>query len=200
MTVGEYAQMINGEGWLANKAKCDLTVVKLANYTHTTHYKLPIKPSPNLPNMASVYLYPSLCLFEGTPISIGRGTEKPFQILGHPKIKSDKYNFTPTSTEGAKNPKLKGEKCYGYDISFFGEEYMKKKGAINLFWLIDIYKGFPDKESFFNGSFNRLAGTDKLQQQLRDGVSEKEIYNSWKGGIVEFKKVRKKYLLYPDFE
>ena len=200
MTIGEYAQMINGEGWLANKVKCDLTVVKTLNYTHKSLYQLPIKPSPNLPNMASVYLYPSLCLFEGTTISVGRGTDKPFQILGHPLIKSEKYSFTPKPTDGAKKPKLNGEKCFGYDLSKFGEEYMKNKPYLNLFWIIDIYKNYPNKDEFFIKSFNLLAGTDKLQQQLKDGVSEQDIYKSWQPGLKQFKQTRKKYLLYPDFE
>lgn len=200
MTVGEYAKMINGEDWLANGKKCDLTVIKTLNYTHKSFYELPIKPSPNLPNMASVYLYPSLCLFEGTTISVGRGTDKPFQILGHPLIKSDKYSFTPKPTEGAKNPKLNGEKCFGYDLSSFGDSYIKNKPSLNLFWLIDIYNNYPNKDEFFIKSFNRLAGTDKLQQQIKDGVSEQEIYKSWQEGLTQFKQIRKKYLLYPDFE
>lgn len=200
MTVGEYAQMINGENWLAGGKKCDLTVIKNLNYTHKSFYELPIKPSPNLPNMASVYLYPSLCLFEGTPISVGRGTDKPFQILGHPLIKSEKHSFIPKPTEGAKNPKLNGEKCYGYDLTFFGEEYIKKKPYLNLFWIMDIYKNYPNKEEFFTKSFNLLVGTDRLKQQLKDGVSEQDIYKSWQPGLTQFKQTRKKYLLYPDFE
>jgi len=200
MTVGEYAKMINGEGWLADGKKCDLTVIKNLNYTHKSFYKLPIKPSPNLPDMASVYLYPSLCIFEGTTISVGRGTDKPFQVLGHPLIKSEKYSFTPKPTDGAKKPKLNGKKCYGYDLGFFGEDYMKKKPYLNLFWLIDIYKNYPNKEEFFTKSFNLLAGTDKLKQQIKDGVSEQDIYKSWQPGLKQFKQTRKKYLLYPDFE
>lgn len=200
MTIGEYAQLVNGEGWLANKVKCKISIVKVKNYDHNYAYKLPIKPSPNLPNMSSVYLYPSLCLFEGTPISVGRGTELPFQVLGHPKIKSDRYSFTPKSVAGAKSPKLEGELCHGYNLSFFGEEYMKGKGGLNLFWLIDIYTNFPTKEGFFTEMFNLLAGTDKLQQQIKDGKTEQQIINSWQPGLKEFKQIRKKYLLYKDFE
>jgi len=200
MTIGEYAQLVNGEGWLANKVKCTISVVKMKNYDHNTHYQLPIKPSPNLPNMSSVYLYPSLCLFEGTPISVGRGTDLPFQILGHPKIKSDRYSFTPKSMAGAKSPKLEGELCYGYNLSLFGDEYIKGKGALNLFWLIDIYTNFPTKEGFFTEMFNLLAGTDKLQQQIKDGKTEQEIINSWQPNLKQFKETRKKYLLYQDFE
>ncbi len=200
MTIGEYAKMVNGQGWLANKAKCKLTVIKADNYDHRTYYKLPIKPSPNLPNMSSIYLYPSLCLFEGTPISVGRGTTTPFQVVGHPLIESDKYSFTPKSMAGAKSPKLEGKECKGYNLSEFGGDYIKSKGGINLFWLIDIYKDFPEKEGFFTKMFLLLSGTDKLQQQLESGVSEEEIYKSWKQGLTEFKVIRKQYLLYKDFQ
>lgn len=200
MTIGEYARMINGERWLANKIKCDLIVITTENYDHTKYYQLPIKPSPNLPNMSAVYLYPSLCLFEGTPISVGRGTDKPFQVLGHPKMNSDRYTFIPKSMPGAKSPKLEGEKCYGHDLSLFGTEYTKGKGSLNLFWLIDIYTNFHDKKGFFNTMFPLLSGTEKLQQQIEAGVIEEEIYTSWKEGITQFKKIRKKYLLYKDFE
>ncbi len=200
MTIGEYAQMVNGEGWLANKVKCNISVVKMKNYDHNYYYELPIKPSPNLPNMSSIYLYPSLCLFEGTPISVGRGTDLPFQVLGHPKINSDRYSFTPKSMAGAKSPKLVGELCHGYNLSIFGEEYMKGKSALNLFWLIDIYTNFPTKEGFFTEMFNLLAGTDKLQQQIKAGKTEEEIISSWQPGLTKFKATRKKYLLYKDFE
>lgn len=200
MTVGEYAQMINGESWLANNVKCDLTVIQTENYDHNRFYELPIKPSPNLPNMGSIYLYPSLCLFEGTPISIGRGTEKPFQIIGHPAIKSDAYSFTPKSMSGAKNPKLKAEKCFGYDLEYFSTEYLKGKGEINLFWLAEIYKDFPTKDNFFTKMFQLLSGTDKLQQQIEAGKTEEEIKATWKDGLEKFKVTRKKYLLYNDFE
>ncbi|MCB0401578.1 MAG: DUF1343 domain-containing protein [Flavobacteriales bacterium] len=200
MTVGEYAWMINGEGWLANGISCNLDVIPVEYYNHTTFYELPIKPSPNLPNMGSVYLYPSLCLFEGTPISIGRGTDKPFQVVGHPKIESDRYSFTPQPTEGAKHPKLENELCHGYDLSTFGQEYIKSNPKINLFWLIDVYSSYPEKDKFFNESFNLLAGSDQLQKQLKEGVSEQEIYKSWQPGLKAFKVTRKKYLLYEDFE
>lgn len=200
MTVGEYAKMVNGENWLANKVQCDLTVIKTENYDHTKFYKLPIKPSPNLPNMSSIYLYPSLCLFEGTPISIGRGTAKPFQIIGHPAIKSDIYSFTPKSMDGAKNPKLKDEKCFGYDLEYFSTEYMKGKGELNLFWLTEIYKDFPNKGNFFTPMFQLLSGTDKLQQQIEAGKTDKEIKATWQEGLKAFKVTRKKYLLYNDFE
>ncbi len=200
MTIGEYAKMVNNEGWMANAVKCNLTVIPCKNYDHKTHYKLPIKPSPNLPNMSSIYLYPSLCLFEGTPISVGRGTPTPFQIVGHPLIASEKYSFTPKSMDGAKSPKLEGQVCKGYDLSEFGGDYIKTRGGINLFWLIDIYKDFPEKEGFFTKMFLLLSGTDQLQKQLEEGVSEEEIYKSWEADLIAFKKIRKKYLMYPDFE
>ena len=199
MTVGEYAQMVNGENWLANKVQCNLTVIKTENYDHKRFYKLPIKPSPNLPNMSSIYLYPSLCLFEGTPISIGRGTDKPFQIIGSPFIKSETYSFTPISMPGAKNPKLIDIKCYGYDLEYFGTEYLKDKGGLNLFWLIEIYKNYPNKEKFFTRMFQLLSGTDKLQQQIEAGKTDLEIKATWKDGLDKFKLTRKKYLLYTDF-
>jgi len=200
MTIGEYAQMVNGEKWLKNNVLCDLTVVKCENYTHQSYYKLPLKPSPNLPNISSIYLYPTLCLFEGTPISIGRGTDKPFQLVGHPTIKSEEYSFTPQSMDGAKKPKLMDKLCYGYDLSVFGTEYIKDKRSIYLFWLIDIYKNYKDKENFFQSSFNRLAGTDKLQAQIKAGKTAKEIHLSWQPDLKAFKEIRRKYLLYPDFE
>jgi uncharacterized protein YbbC (DUF1343 family) len=200
MTVGEYAQMVNGQGWIANGKSCDLTVIKAANYDHNTFYTLPIKPSPNLPNMSSIYLYPSLCLFEGTPISIGRGTSTPFQVVGHPLIKAENYSFTPTSMNGSKSPKLKGEKCYGYNLSKFGADYIKNKGRINLYWLIDIYKNYPNTEGFFTKMFLLLSGTDQLQEQLENGVTEENIYASWQTGLTDFKAIRKQYLLYKDFE
>ncbi|MDT8413067.1 MAG: DUF1343 domain-containing protein [Vicingaceae bacterium] len=200
MTVGEYAQMINGEKWLANQVQCDLTIVKMKNYDHLSAYELPIKPSPNLPNMSSIYLYPSLCLFEGTPISVGRGTDKPFQVLGHPKIDSEKYSFTPKSMEGAKKPKLEGQLCKGYNLSEYGNMCMRGLKRLNLFWLLDIYQNFPEKEGFFTNSFNLLAGTNQLQEQIKAGKTEKEIVASWQDGLKQFKITRKKYLLYGDFE
>ncbi len=200
MTIGEYAKMINGENWLANNSKCDLTIIETKNYTHNSFYELPLKPSPNLPNMSSVYLYPTLCLFEGTPISVGRGTDFPFQVLGHPKMKSDRFSFTPKSRAGAKSPKLKGEICKGYNLAKFGNDYMKGKSMVNLYWLIDIYKDYPEKEGFFTKMFHLLSGTDQLQKQLEAGKTEKEIYASWQDGLTNFKKIRKKYLLYQDFE
>lgn len=194
MTVGEYALMINGEGWLAKGVKCNLEIIKLKNYTHKTIYELPIKPSPNLANMQAIYLYPSICLFEGTPISVGRGTEKPFQVIGHPKMKYD-FSFIPKSTTGAKEPLLKGETCYGLDLSA-----VKVKKELDLSYLIQFYTSYTDKEQFFQKFFNLLAGNSILQAQIKQGKTEEQIKATWQKGLQEFKAKRKKYLLYDDFE
>lgn len=200
MTVGEYAKMVNGEGWLANGVTCQLTVIKCQGYDHNVRYSLPVKPSPNLPNMSSVYLYPTLCLFESTTLSVGRGTDKPFQVVGHPEMVG-KYAFTPRSIEGAsKNPKWKGVECHGYDLSVFGTEFIPDYGKIYLYWMINIYKTFPEKDKFFKPFFDNLAGTDMLRKQIEEGKTEKEIRESWQEGLEAFKKTRKKYLLYKDFE
>ena len=194
MTIGEYAKMINGEGWLKNKIKCKLTVVEIENYTHDTPYALPIKPSPNLPNAQSINLYPSLCFFEGTFINAGRGTEMQFQVFGAPSLPASKYTFeyTPQSNEGAKNPKFKGELCHGKDLR--NEPRLNK---INLEWLIDAYNANGKKKDFFNSFFVKLAGTDKLQKQIEQGLSAEEIRDSWKEGLAGFQKIREKYLFYP---
>jgi uncharacterized protein YbbC (DUF1343 family) len=194
LTVGEYAQMINGECWLAQETTCDLTVVKMKNYTHNTTYELPIKPSPNLPNMQSIYLYPSICLFEGTPISLGRGTDKPFQVLGHPKITSD-FFFVPQPTEGAKEPLLNGDTCYGIDLS-----KVEVKKELDLSYLMKFYNEYPAKDQFFKKFFNTLAGNSILQEQIKAGKSIQEIKETWQEGLIDFKAYRKNYLLYEDFE
>ncbi|MBT0608855.1 exo-beta-N-acetylmuramidase NamZ family protein [Aequorivita echinoideorum] len=193
MTIGEYAQMINGEGWLKNKAKCKLSVIKMENYTHQTSYSLPIKPSPNLPNDQAINLYPSLCFFEGTFINAGRGTDMQFQIFGAPSLPTSKYTFeyTPKSNEGAKDPKFKGQLCNGKDL-----RKEPKLSKINLEWLIDAYNANGKKKEFFNSFFVKLAGTDKLQKQIESGMSAEEIRNSWKEGLAGFMKIRQKYLLY----
>lgn len=200
MTIGEYAQMINGEGWLKGGVKCDLKVIKLLGYTHTDLYELPVKPSPNLPNMASVYLYPSLGLFEGTVVSVGRGTDLPFQVIGHPTLEKAPYTFTPEPRPGASDPKYKGQVCKGFDLTDFGKEYMKDLKKIYLFWLIGTYQNTPDKSTFFDENFNYHAGNSTLQQQIKDGKTEAEIRASWEPGLKKFKVIRKKYLLYTDFE
>ena len=189
MTIGEYAQMINGEKWIARQ--CDLTVIEMENYTHDMSYDLPIKPSPNLPNSRSINLYPSLCLFEGTNVSLGRGTEYPFQHFGAPYLKSN-YSFTPKSGEGSKSPTHENKKCFGTDLRF-QDNYLEE---INLNWLIESYNNCPEKEKFFNSFFDKLAGTDKLRLQIIEAKTAKEIKESWLEGLNEFKKIRNKYLLY----
>jgi uncharacterized protein YbbC (DUF1343 family) len=203
MTIAEYAFMIAGEKWLSEKANAKydyyrtaqnspdtpfhFQVIKCRNYTHKSKYILPVKPSPNLPNIQSIYLYPSTCLFEGTVLSEGRGTNKQFQVFGHPLFPKDLYSFTPNPNEGAKSSKLYGQLCYGWDLSGTAEEVLAL---------------FPQKDSFFlkTNSFNRLAGNDVLMQQIKDGKSEEEIRKSWEPKLSEFKAIRKKYLLYDDFE
>jgi uncharacterized protein YbbC (DUF1343 family) len=199
MTIGEYAKMINGEGWLQNGEQCDLTVIPLVGYSHKDLYELPVRPSPNLPNMTAVYLYPSLGLFEGTVVSVGRGTNLPFQVIGHPALEHTNYNFTPESTPLSKEPKYKGQECHGYNLVDFGSQYMKNLKKLYLFWLIGTYKATPDKEHFFDDNFNYHAGNATLQQQIKEGKTEEQIRQSWQPGINAFKLVRKKYLLYADF-
>jgi uncharacterized protein YbbC (DUF1343 family) len=178
-----------------------LIVIPCRNYTHKSRYLLPVRPSPNLPDMQSVYLYPSLCFFEGTAVSLGRGTDKPFQQFGHPFFPDSLYSFTPRSVEGAKNPPLLGRICYGYDLSKIDVE--KETGnRISLKWLLRAYRLYPDKESFFLGSggfFNKLAGGDLLMRQIEEGTNEDDIRKSWEPALDNFKKIRKKYLLYADF-
>lgn len=200
MTIGEYAQMVNGEGWLKNAEKCDLKVVTIVGYEHKDLYELPVRPSPNLPNMPSVYLYPSLGLFEGTIVSVGRGTELPFQVIGHPTLQKTNYQFTPKPMAGATEPKYKGLVCHGYNLVNFGAEYLKEYGKIYLYWLMGTYENTPDKTTFFDENFNYHAGNATLQKQIKDGVTEDEIHKSWLEGIKKFKLTRKKYLLYKDFE
>lgn len=197
MTIGEYARMINGEGWLKNGDECALKVIPCKNYEHDDRYRLPVRPSPNLPNMASVYLYPTLGLFEGTPLSVGRGTDKPFQVVGHPELEEGSYRFTPKSKAGrSKNPKLQGKECRGYDLELFGRNFMPQLKKVYLFWLKDAFRYFPEKADFFNDFFDLLAGTDELRKKIKKGVPEEEIRASWKADIEEYKRMRKDYLLY----
>jgi uncharacterized protein YbbC (DUF1343 family) len=200
MTIGEYAQMLLGEGWVPHDAGFRLIVIPCKGYTHHSRYTLPAKPSPNLPNMQSVYLYPSLCLFEGTGVSLGRGTTKPFQQFGAPSFPDNLYHFVPEPTPGALKPPLLGQTCYGYDLS--GIDVEKQTGnRMSLQWLLKAYSLYPDKEHFFNGSgsgFDRLAGSSVLRQQLRDGLTEDDIRKSWKPALEHFKLIRKKYLLYAE--
>lgn len=197
LTVGELAQMINGKKWLGKGIKCDLTVISMKNYDHSMVYSLPVKPSPNLPNDLSIALYPSLCLFEGTDISVGRGTYAPFQQIGHPDFVSDSsYTFTPVSIDGmSKYPKHQNKKCYGIDFSKQSISYQ-----FSLKRLIEYYHKYEDKEKYFNNFFKRLAGIDQLEQQIKDGMSEEEIRVTWQKDLNTYKKIRKQYLLYEDFE
>ncbi len=193
MTIGEYAQMINGEKWLKNGVQCDLKVIKLMNYDHTTSYSLPVKPSPNLPNDQSINLYPSLCFFEGTNVNAGRGTNTQFQVFGSPFLNKAvfDYTYTPQSMEGAKNPKHLGKLCYGRDLQNY-----PKTDRINLSWLIEAFNKTSDKSQFFNAFFTKLAGETVLQKQIENGLSEEEIRESWQKNLEKFKTVRAEYLLY----
>ncbi|MDX2001962.1 MAG: DUF1343 domain-containing protein [Chitinophagales bacterium] len=200
MTVGEYAQMINGEAWLPNKSKCPLTIVPCVNYDHEMLYTLPVKPSPNLPNMTSVYLYPSLCLFEGTIMSVGRGTEFPFQVYGSPSFPSKRFSFTPKSLAGAKTPPYRDTLCYGVDLRQVQREEFLVSRKLNLQYVMTAYHKTPEnlQKTFFIKYFDQLAGTDELKKQIQQGKTEQEIRYSWENGLAEFKQTRKKYLLYPD--
>ena len=191
MTIGEYGMMINGENWLKEGLRCDIDVIKILNYDRNKRYDLPIKPSPNLPNSKSVNLYPSLCLLEQTPISIGRGTDKQFQIYGHPSFTNYKFNFNPQPNIGSSKPKLLNQICFGVDLS--DHEEINK---IELKWLINSYKLYKGEKKFFGKYFNKIYGVDNLEKQLKNGYGENEIRKSWKKGIESFKLVRKKYLVY----
>lgn len=196
MTIGEYAEMINGERWLKAKVRCDLTVIKCMNYTHKTYYEVPVKPSPNLPNQNSVYLYPSICFFEGTNISLGRGTLCPFQVYGSPLLPDKGFSFTPESVPGAKNPPLIGVKCYGIDLRDAIKNGLVPSPKLNLNWLIDAYRAFPDKSKFFIPYFDVLACGPVLREQIQKGMTADQIRKTWKPGLVKFSKIREKYLLY----
>ena len=193
MTIGEYAKMINGEKWLQGGIQCDLTVISLENYTHDTKYNLPVKPSPNLPNAKAIELYPSLCFFEGTTVSCGRGTDKQFQVFGSPLLLSNNYydySFIPKPNEGAKHPKHEGNQCYGKDLSNVKVYHM------NLEWLLNAFASYPKEEKFFNTFFNKLAGTNKLQEQIKLGYTYRDIRKTWLPDLEKFKRVRNRYLIY----
>ena len=234
LTIGEYASMILGEGWMKTNEKDKLTIISscsnnkkstfellreeefslivicCANYSHRSRYELPVRPSPNLPNIQSIYLYPSTCFFEGTSLSEGRGTSKPFQVFGHPSLPKTLYKFTPKPNEGAKKSKHYDKECYGWDLSGSPAEVLKKtEGKLQLKWLLEAYRLFPDKDSFFlkpksgdmaQSFFTKLAGNNDLWQQIRDGKTEAEIRKTWEPGLKVYKAIRKKYLLYEDFE
>lgn len=201
MTIGELAQMINGEAWLKNGVECDLTVIKNVNYTHLSHYELPIPPSPNLPDQIAITLYPSLCFFEGTPVSIGRGTDRPFTKVGHTLFDQLPYRFVPLPNEGANHPKLEGDTCFGYDLSSLSLENFRAKGQMDLSWLIEFHSNWTSDQPFFNpnGWFDQLAGTKNLREQIQAGWTEEQIRDSWQKDIEQFKALREQYLLYTDF-
>lgn len=229
MTIGEYAKFLIGENLLRrdaatsrstgeaaysskNEKGLKMIVIKCKNYTHNSKYILPEKPSPNLPDAGSVYWYPSTCFFEGTVLSEGRGTDKPFEIFGHPSLPKNLYTFTPVANAGSSDPKLKNQECYGWNLSGSNEQIVQKiNNHIQIKYLLEAYKLFADKENFFikpkqanaklsDYHFNRLAGNAELMQQIIDGKTETEIRKSWEPKLAAFKKIRKKYLLYPDFE
>jgi uncharacterized protein YbbC (DUF1343 family) len=198
LTTAEYARMLNGEGWLKNHEKCKLKIIKVANYTHSTPYTLPVNPSPNLNTGTSVLLYPSVCLFEGTTLSLGRGTMWPFLQIGHPALQGKyAYSFTPVSIKGmSEDPPQKNKTCYGIDLKNYDTNTIYNSGKLNLAWLIELYKAFPDKEHFFNAYFTKLTGTTGLRKQIEAGKSEAEIRASWEPGLSKYKSMRAKYLLY----
>lgn len=194
LTVGELARMINGEGWLTNNASCDLEIINVQNWKRSDGYSLPVKPSPNLPNDQAIKLYPSLCLFEGTVISLGRGTPYPFQVLGNPELKNMSFEFTPLTIKGvAVKPPHENKRCYGIDL-----RKVEVKPNIDLSYLITMYQAYPDKEKFFIPYFDILAGTPTLKQQIKDGLTEEQIRASWKKALEDFKVKREKYLMYPN--
>ena len=202
MTIGEYAKMINGESWLKDSVKCSLEVIPCLNYTHLMKYNLPIAPSPNLPNMRSVYLYPSLCFFEGTNVSIGRGTDSPFQLYGAPYFDSKLFKFTPKSSYGSKYPKYKEVECFGKDLSTLSLDSLRNINALNFNWLVKSFKMSNEALDFFNKNdfFNLLAGTDKIMNLIKGGANGFQIRETYQKELEKFKLIRKKYLIYEDFE
>ena len=206
LTLGEYAQMLNGEGWLKDKVKCKITVIKNAAYTHDMPYVLPVKPSPNLNTAQSILLYPSLCLFEGIYLNLGRGTQFPFTVLGAPYLKGIyDFSFKPIGIKGmAETPMFKDEVCYGIDLRNYDTSIFRKTKQINISWMMELYKASPKKADFFNNKLSnqmlpieKLVGVGNFRQQIIDGKSEKEIRASWEPGLSKYKEMRKKYLLYP---
>ena len=206
LTVGEFAQMANGEGWLTDKSKCELEIIKVANYDHELPYTLPVSPSPNLNTQQAVLLYPSICLFEGTYLNLGRGTYYPFTVLGSPELKGIyDFSYTPTSIKGmAETPLHMNQVCYGLDLRQYDVKKLRKSRQINLQWMIELYNAYPFKEKFFDsklskemGVIEKLVGVEDFRKQIMEGKSEKEIRNSWEPGLSQYKQMRKKYLLYP---
>lgn len=206
LTVGEFAQMVNGEGWLTNHVTCPITIIPVANYRHDMPYTLPVSPSPNLNSEQSILLYPSLCLFEGTVISQGRGTHFPFTVLGNPELKNKySFSFTPVGIKGmAETPLHLNQVCYGLDLRNYDTRILRKMKEININWMMDFYRDYPEKDLFFDykqskemGNIDKLAGTRQFREQIRSGEPEAEIRKSWEPGLTAYKTMRKKYLLYP---
>ncbi len=206
LTTAEFAQMANSEGWLTNKVKCNIKIIPVANYNHDMYYELPVKPSPNLNTQEAVMLYPSVCLFEGTVLNLGRGTYFPFTVLGNPDLKGKySFNFTPLSIKGmSETPQHMNQVCYGLDLRTYPIDSLLKKKQINLQWMMELYKAYPAKEKFFDytqskemGNINKLAGTAQFKEQIIAGTSEADIRKSWEPGLAQYKQLRKKYLLYP---
>lgn len=206
MTIGEFAQMVNGEGWLPNKAKCRIKVIKVKDYRHDMYYTMPVSPSPNLNTQQSVILYPSLCLFEGTIVSQGRGTYMPFTVLGAPALKGIfDFTFKPVSIPGkSETPLHQNETCYGIDLRQYDIKALHAAGKVNISWIMDMYKAYPYKDKFFDrsqsqqiGDINKLAGVKAFKEQIIAGASEAEIRKSWEPGLSRYKEMRKKYVLYP---
>lgn len=197
MTLGELALMVNGEHWLPASRTCDLTVIKCKNYTHQTKYELPIPPSPNLPNMKSIYLYPSTCFFEATPVSLGRGTSLPFQVYGHPNMTGYDYSFTPKSIPGAKNPPQLNKLCHGVNLSQMNDEEIWKRG-VDLTYVIDAYRNLNMDDHFFRPFFELLVGVDYVRKMIKQGKSTEEIKIMWKEDVEKFKVQRRPYLLYEE--
>ena len=198
LTFGEYAMMANGERWLAGGVKCDITVVKMKNYTHGNLYQLPVRPSPNLPNMTSIYLYPTLCFFEGTKVSVGRGTSRPFEIAGFPGYKKGSIKDTPKELAGIiKDPPYENQECNFEDYGKKSESVLNEK-KLMIEWIIEMYKAYPDKDKFFSKFFDTLSGTDKFRKQIIAGQNAEEIRKSWQPELERYRKMRSKYLLYED--
>lgn len=200
MTIGEYARMVNGEGWLPRDMHCALTVIPCSGYDHGTFYELPVKPSPNLPNMRAIHLYPSLCFFEGTEVSVGRGTDKQFQVYGAPGMTSGDFMFTPQPREGARNPPHLGQECRGHDLSALDVRELRRRRTLDLHYLAEAWNSYGDKENFFlkGGFFEKLAGSKALRLQIQQQTPEKAIRETWQEGLASFQQVRRKYLLYPE--
>jgi uncharacterized protein YbbC (DUF1343 family) len=199
MTPGELARMINGEGWLDKNMRCNLEVIPCKYYDHNTYYSLPVSPSPNLNCMEAIYLYPSTCFFEGTIMSLGRGTPFPFRIIGNPAYPDKSFSFVPIANSANQNPVLKGQVCYGIDLRSIAADSLQKMTSINLQWLLKTYKEMNMGGSFFTDYFDRLAGNTEFRNQILNGLTEKQIKESWRTDLEEFKVIRKKYLLYKDF-